>query len=125
MRILQFPATIFKPIFFLLLCRPVAAIIIGDVLREIVCRPMKPTLLHSLQFGRHFLHPQSSLPDGNVYTEVHFIEKYIPGLGFTFRVTNNFKTILLHTLVRTYIAFLLALMPTSQSTPNFILLVCN
>ena len=28
--------------------------IIGDVFREIVCRPVNATLLHSLQLGRHF-----------------------------------------------------------------------
>ena len=34
----------------LLLRRPVAAITTGDVLREIICRPVNATLLHSLKF---------------------------------------------------------------------------
>ena len=46
----QFPGQVLSS----LLRRPVAAITTGDVLREIVCRPINATLLHSLQFGVYF-----------------------------------------------------------------------
>ena len=89
-----------------LLRRPVAAITIGDVLREIVCRPINATLLHSLQFGQHFssrplvhyVNSQGNLtlgqiyPDGNAYPGVRFIETYIPGRVFTFNIANHFYT---------------------------------
>ena len=46
----QFPGQVLS----LLHRRPVAAITTGNVLREIVCRPINVTSLHSLQFGQHF-----------------------------------------------------------------------
>ena len=98
----QFPGQVLS----LLLRRPVAAITIGDVLREIVCRPINATLLHSLQFGQHFssrplvhyINSQGNLtlgqiyPDGNAYPGVRFIETYIPGRVFTFNIANHFYT---------------------------------
>ena len=96
----QFPGQVLSS----LLHRSIAAITTGDVLREIVCRPINATLLHSLQFGRHFcsrplvhyVNSRGNLTlgqiylDGNVYPGVQFIEKYIPGRVFTFRVANYF-----------------------------------
>ena len=98
----QFPGQVLSS----LLRRPVAAITTGDVLRGIVCRPINATLLHSLRFGRdfssrplvHYVNSRGNLTlgqiylDGNVYPGVQFIEKYIPGRVFTFRVANHFYT---------------------------------
>ena len=76
----QFPAQVFSS----LLCRSVTTI--GDVLREIVCRPVNATLLHSLQFERHFssrplvryVNSQGNLTLGQIYLE----ESVYPGVQF-------------------------------------------
>ena len=94
------------PSYFLPLRRPIAAITKSDVLREVVCRPINMTLLHSLQYGRRFssrplVHYENSRGnstigqiylEGNVYPGLQFVEKHIPGRVFTFRVANHFYT---------------------------------
>ena len=98
----QFPGQVLSS----LLRRPVAAITTGDILQEIICRPINATSLHSLQFGRHFssrpvvhyVNSQGNLTlgqiylDGNIYPGVQFIEKYIPDGVFTLRVANHLYT---------------------------------
>ena len=76
----QIPAQVFSS----LLCRSVTAI--GDILREIVCRPVNATLLHSLQFEQHFssrplvryVNSQGNLTLGQIYLE----GRVYPGVQF-------------------------------------------
>ena len=104
----QFPGQVLS---FLLYCRT-AGVTIGDVTTERAWEPTNTTILLSLNHGKYF----SSRPlvefldssgkpiiekiyrDGNVYPEVKFLKKFIPGGTLTFNINNTYYTFQNYTL---------------------------
>ena len=108
----QFPGQVLSSV----LQRPVAAITVGDTLKELVCIPTNMTLLPHLRHERYFatrpivqfLNKKGNLTlgqlyhDGHVYAGVHFIETYVPGRVFTFRILDRFYTFQNYSLVHSH-----------------------
>ena len=98
----QFPSQVLSAI----LKRPIAAFTNGDTLKEIVSSLKNVSMLTNLRHGEYFgtrpivsyIDNQNKTsfgqiyPDGNVYSDIVFIEKYRSGRSLTFCLNKRFYT---------------------------------
>ena len=105
----QFPSQVLSAI----LKRPIAALTNGDTLKEIVCSLKNVSMLTNLRHGEYFgtrpivsyIDNQNKTsfgqiyPDGNVYSDIVFIEKYRSGRSLTFYINKRFYTYYNYSLV--------------------------